>query len=633
MALDLEESYKKAKDKISSINSYKDLKKQYDEAVKKAGDSQEQAKQDITEQLDKAKEQVKRYQKEVKNQLEELLDINNVTGGKGSNSMRYIKNLMIKAIKNIQPKIREILLEEINKTTGCDQQQTYIAQTVYVKVASVDLGGLLKKDPISKVGKALYEKDNVSIQSNPFSMNKELYYRVQNPTQSYSSANGQLYNGVSGQELFNITFEEYDNFGQYGPWFKVDLPNRLNNVNVVGEFLNDYYQTISVVNFSSIMASIMDSLSGAVSIQANVSINEVEDSSKFQRYLARILGLCFDSRKKIDVSGVAKVAELDGIDDSFYELTQVELRNVEQQISNFKLGVVEYLDCTTQKLPVNSEQIVNALSELNRYEGSQLEKAASELTDILANNPQWTGIEIGGNIKAAIDLNFIKLITQGLIISLLGPKVILPILVMLKAIGQELCGDIKGFVEFFLCFKEFVKNLVSRIGAIFVQELFKLIKRDILALIQSVIKDLQKEQANKKVIMILKLVQLLIVIAQFVSDWRECKSVIDEILWLLKIAVGGLKLPLPLVFASQFLDGFSATRAFIGTIEDLQKLGIPTGPLPDGSPNLEVLSVLSTIKSLVNEEAENGKVQIAIPPLTITPAGLSIPSNAFGKKM
>jgi len=540
---------------------------------------------------------------------------------------------MIKAIKNIQPKIREILLEEINKTTGCDQQQTYIAQTVYVKVASVDLGGLLKKDPISKVGKALYEKDNVSIQSNPFSMNKELYYRVQNPTQSYSSANGQLYNGVSGQELFNITFEEYDNFGQYGPWFKVDLPNRLNNVNVVGEFLNDYYQTISVVNFSSIMASIMDSLSGAVSIQANVSINEVEDSSKFQRYLARILGLCFDSRKKIDVSGVAKVAELDGIDDSFYELTQVELRNVEQQISNFKLGVVEYLDCTTQKLPVNSEQIVNALSELNRYEGSQLEKAASELTDILANNPQWTGIEIGGNIKAAIDLNFIKLITQGLIISLLGPKVILPILVMLKAIGQELCGDIKGFVEFFLCFKEFVKNLVSRIGAIFVQELFKLIKRDILALIQSVIKDLQKEQANKKVIMILKLVQLLIVIAQFVSDWRECKSVIDEILWLLKIAVGGLKLPLPLVFASQFLDGFSATRAFIGTIEDLQKLGIPTGPLPDGSPNLEVLSVLSTIKSLVNEEAENGKVQIAIPPLTITPAGLSIPSNAFGKKM
>ncbi len=207
MALDLEESYKKAKDKISSINSYKDLKKQYDEAVKKAGDSQEQAKQDITEQLDKAKEQVKRYQKEVKNQLEELLDINNVTGGKGSNSMRYIKNLMIKAIKNIQPKIREILLEEINKTTGCDQQQTYIAQTVYVKVASVDLGGLLKKDPISKVGKALYEKDNVSIQSNPFSMNKELYYRVQNPTQSYSSANGQLYNGVSGQELFNITFE------------------------------------------------------------------------------------------------------------------------------------------------------------------------------------------------------------------------------------------------------------------------------------------------------------------------------------------------------------------------------------------------------------------------------------------
>jgi hypothetical protein len=344
--------------------------------------------------------------------------------------------------------------------------------------------------------------------------------------------------------------------------------------------------------------------------------------------------LCFDNRTQIDVSGVAKVGELDGIDESFYELNQVDLRNVEQSISNFKLGVVEFLECSTEKLPVNSVQIVDALADLNRFEGPALDRAASELTDILANNPEWTGIAIGGNIKAALDLNFIKLITQGLTISLLGPKVLLPILVMLKAIGSLVVDKINGFVDLFLQFKSFIKNLVSRIGAIFVKELFNLIKRDILNLIQSVIVDLQKEKSNKKIIMVLKLIQILIVVAQFVKDWRECKSVIDEILWLLKISVpGGIQLPLPLVFASQLLDGFSAARAFIGTIEDLQKLGIPTGPLPDGSPNLEVLSVFSAMKAMVNEEAENGKVQIALPPLTITPAGLTIPQNAFGKKM
>jgi hypothetical protein len=90
---------------------------------------------------------------------------------------------------------------------------------------------------------------------------------------------------------------------------------------------------------------------------------------------------------------------------------------------------------------------------------------------------------------------------------------------------------------------------------------------------------------------------------------------------------------LPLLFGSRLLDGFSETRAFIGTIEGLQKIGIPTGALPDGSPNLGVLSIFSQLKAAANENAENGKLQVAIPPLTITPAGISLPSNAFGKSL
>jgi hypothetical protein len=140
---------------------------------------------------------------------------------------------------------------------------------------------------------------------------------------------------------------------------------------------------------------------------------------------------------------------------------------------------------------------------------------------------------------------------------------------------------------------------------------------------------------DKRIIMILKLIQLIIVVAQFISDWRKCKSVIDEILSLLKIATSGWggEIPLPLLFASQFMDGYSESRAFIGAIEEMQKLGIPTGTMPDGSPNLDVLKMLGQMKSMSSEEAENGKVQIAIPPLTMTPAGLTVPSSAFGKKM
>jgi hypothetical protein len=55
--------------------------------------------------------------------------------------------------------------------------------------------------------------------------------------------------------------------------------------------------------------------------------------------------------------------------------------------------------------------------------------------------------------------------------------------------------------------------------------------------------------------------------------------------------------------------------------------------MPDGSPNLDVLKMLGQMKAMASEEAENGKVQIAVGALTMTPAGLTVPASSFGKKM
>ena len=305
------------------------------------------------------------------------------------------------------------------------------------------------------------------------------------------------------------------------------------------------------------------------------------------------------------------------------------------RVDNLKNGVVEYQDCDNVKLPVDADAIIESLENLQFVPDSDLVNAADAITSSISNDPQWKGLVLEGNIQAALDLNFVKLMAQGLLFSLLSPKILLPIFVMLKSIGQQVVDLVNGYIEFAKMFKEFVINLVSKVGAIFVKELFELIKRDIRNLIQQVITDIAKEQGDKRIIMILKLIQLLITVAQFITDWRKCKSVIDEILWLLKIAGSGfgIQIPLPLLFASQILDGYSESRAFIGAIEELQKIGVPTGALPDGSPNLDILSKFSQMKAMAKEESENGKVQIAIGGLSITPAGITVPSSAFGKKM
>jgi hypothetical protein len=635
-SLDLGFDYKKIQDKITATRNYNELKSQYDDTRKQAGDAFEQKKSAVTGQLGKIKEQTKRYQKEIKNQFEQLLDINNTTGGKGSNSTKYIKKLLITAIKNVEPRLSEIVMEESLNAVGCDQQQAYNGgATYYIKVKSIDLLNILTLDPKTE-GKPLYEKSPILVQDYPFSMNKELYQLIQTG-QPYSTDNGQNYIGQSGQDLFNIQYVDTNLQGETGPWFKVDLSNRVNGVNKVGTFLVDYYKTIKVSEPTNIMASIMESLSGVVSMSASAGVGQVEDQSKFDLLVQRILGLCFDNRSEIDVSGIAKVPELDGVDETFFEFTEIDLRKIEQRITNIKNKVIELEDCDGILLPVDYPAVINQINNLNLIENnSDFINAADNLTQVLADNPQW-GAGIQTNAQAALNLNFIKLIAQGIASAFLTPKILLPIYVMLKAIGQETTDSIKGLVDFTKQFKKFAINFISKIGAIFVQELFELIKKDILALIQRVITDIVKEKIDKRISMILKLIQLLLIVASFISDWRKCKSVVDELLALLDLITSSLgfgsQIPLPLLFASQLLDGYSESRAFVGAIEELQKIGIPTGPLPDGSPNLDILGKFGQMKAMAKEDSDNNKLQIAIGPLTMTPAGLTVPASAFGKKI
>ena len=668
-SLDNSADYKKAQSKVKALQSNNDLKGQYSKAKKQAGDSFEENKSKVTNSITEAKDNVKKFQKEIKSQFDELLDLLKITSsgikdkydsiadrlpngipGNGTtdignkyNTTRYIKKILIKSLKNIEPKIIEILNQESLNAVGCDQQQSFTPQTIYIKVKSIDLANLLKIDPTSKAGKVLYEKAPIQVQIPPFSMNRQLYHRIQNATDSYNTEYGQKYVGASGQELFDIQyFDSHPITFESGGWFGVTLYNRYNNINKVGEFMIDYYRTIKLFEFQNVMANIMEQLSGAISIDINVGLVQANDASKFQKILQRILGLCFDGVREIDVSGIAKIAELDGIDDSFFEFTSIDLRDIDQRITNIKNGVVEFENCGNVKLPVDSQAILSSLNNLLFVDGTQEDEASEAVINALTDNPDWAGLTIGGNVQAAVDLNFIKLISQGLVCSLLSPKVLLPIFIMLKSLGDTTTDIINSFIEFSKKFKTFLINTVSKIGALLVKELFELLKKDIKNLIQQVILDVAKEKGDKRIIMILKLVQLIMVVAQFISDWRRCKSVIDEILWLLKIAttgfggVGGAAggtVPLPLLFASKLLDGYSESRAFLGTIEELQKIGIPTGSLPDGSPNLDILSKFSQMKAMANEEAENGKVEIAIGPLSITPAGMTVPASASGKKM
>jgi hypothetical protein len=631
-SLDINFDYNKIQKKLNATKSFTDIKSQYNDATKKTGESFEKTKSQVSESLTSVKNQTKRYQRQVKNQFEQLLDLTNTSGGNGSGSPKYIKRLLIRTIKNVQPRLRTIVIKDCLTALGCDQQQTYTTgQPIYVKVGSVDLFNRLFIDPQDEVGVVVYEKNLPQPNQIPYSMNRKLYELTTNNNLIYN------YKGKSGQDLFDIQYSDTDGNGVTGGWFKIDLKAR-NNPLKVGEFMVDYYDTIRMSEDTDIIASIMESLSGAISMKINAGTSQVENASQAELILARILGLCFDSGGsdgEIDTSGISKIAELDGIDDSFFEFTEIDLRNIDIRTANIKKGVIQFEDCNNIDLPVNFNEIVGALGQLNFYEGSEFEDAANNVSDVLANNPSWIGVGINIDPQVVVDTNFIKLITNGMIGALITPKMILPIIVMYKALGNTLADNIKSFVDFAKIFKKFFINLVSKVGAIFVEELYKLIKEDILKLVQQVIQDIVKEKIVKKYAMILKLLALLLAIIGLITDYRKCKNLIDDILALLNllnVPGFGSSIPLPILYASQLLDGYSESRAFIGAIEEMQNLGIPTGAMPSGAPNFDLLGRFGQMKAMALEEAENNKLQVAVGPLLVTPAFLTVPTSSYGKK-
>ena len=640
-SIDVKDDYKKLEGQIQSTKAYNDLKKQYEKTSKGFGSSLDKFSDKskiLSDKIDSISGKAKAYQKEKKNQFEQLLDINESTG---SRSIQYIKKKLILTVKDIEPQVSKILLEEILKAVGCDQQQTYKPNVpVLISVASVDLGGILKTSPTSKVGKLLYERRAVSIQQAPFAMNKQLYELIQSGNPYSTFAGGNPYLGQSNQDLFDIRYHDINPVtGVGGGWFEVTPKQRIDKF--VGQFLADYYKTIKLFDGHNVYTWLMEFLAGAVSIKLKNSEKQISDLGAFQLFLQRMLGLCFDGRTEIDVSGNAKISPSDNVDESFFELSNIDLRYIDNKVNNVKKGVIEFEDCDNVKLPVNIEGILDDLDKMTYVKDEDLMNIAATLPEIMTKPPDIPKI----NLPSAeiFDKEFLKQLINGLIASLLSPKVILPIITMIKAIGSTTINldKIDSFTSFSKYFSQFVINIVTRIGGLFIKTLFNIIKQDLKNLIIVVIKDVVKEKSKKQAALILKLTKILLIVAdvyKLVDDWRKCKSVVDELLSIIQTLTSKKlsqksQIPLPILFASRLMDGYSQTRAFIGTIQELQKLGIPTGPMPDGSPNLTVLSMFSQLKASADEENLNGKVQIAINPLTVTPSGLTVPASAFGKKL
>ena len=677
---DLNQGQIEVKNKISAIKNFAQVSNSEKKLKRSAGNSESKGIPDIASSLDNASKDQKRYLKPPPNSFDQVLEMIGLTSGNGSETLKYLKKKLLLTATKIEPEIKKIITKNAIKALGCSQEQTFqgftstflelnplntlpVGQGIYVPIESMDISGMLKTTTDSKIGKVVYEKPKPSVLENvfkpykgkkPFPMNKEFNNRLMGTfvTNSFNGEYGKYYQGVSNQNLFDFQYSPTNQFGVDQACFKVALISKVNesltitggSANKVIDFLEDYYGTIKLFDTTDFTAVMMNAVSGAINIKANLTSDEISKQSQFMLILQRILGLCFDSRREIDVSGVSKIAELDGVDESFFELTEIDLRNIDVQISNIQNGVMELVDCNNVKVPVDYETIIDGLIDLRENEGLSPALEVNKIiaiSDSLVQNPDWKAF-LPTNLNFQVfDEDFIKKIPLSVAGAILSPKVLFPIFVLMQSlegnatnafnsavtsantfiqsgntIGNSVNNLINSNVDFLKTFKKFNIEMVAEIGAIFVTELFNILKKDLINLMKPIIADIGSEALKAKLQMIERLITIALIINQIVigvKDYKKCKSLIDDILIILNLisslAPPGSKIPKVLLLLANFLPGTSASRASINTIEELQKLGIPTGTLPDGSPNLMLLFNLASNKATKKESAQNGKIQ------------------------
>jgi hypothetical protein len=693
---DLNQGYDSAKSQINSIKTFVEVSKSANTLKSTAGNSESPSIPNLASGLNKISEQQKRYLRQPPNSFEELISMIGLANGSGSSTLQYLKKVLLQTVVKIEPQIMKIISEEAIKALGCSQEQTFegytsseleinpldtlpVGQGIYIPVQSMDIASMLKTSTDSKIGKVLYEKPTPNVQPGvfrpyggitPFPMNKEFHIRLagSNSSTSYKGEYGKYYQGVSGQDLFDFQYSPTNKFGVDQACYRVALISKVNPTalitggteNKIIDFLKDYYSTIKLVDTVDFTATLINILSGAINIKAKLGADEITEQSKFLLVLQRILGLCFDSRREIDVSGVSKIAELDGVDETFFEATEIDLRNIDLRVNNIQNGVMEFQDCDNVKLPVDYETIINELVGFRENDDLSTEAQVQNIIDVtntIFENPDWkVFLPTNFDLEIAVNMDIIKQIPVAMAGSVLGPKVLFPIFVLLQVVENDATGlynqavtsantyiqsanttngavnnIVNNPVDFMKVFQSFNIEVTSRIGSIFIKQLFEILKKDIINLLSSIVKDIAKGRLEKKYLTISRLTDIALIIQQIVKgvdDYRRCKSLVDEIQTILKLLMGlappGSEIPAPLLLLTKFLPGTSAERSSINTIQELQKLGVPTGVLPDGSPNLMLLYNLALHKGEEKERAQNGKLNaIALP----TPDGLI---NVFG---
>ena len=573
-----------------------------------------------------------------------------------------LNDIIRQSVMNVIPRVDDILYEEIIKAFNCDLTTLVpvvgdgLNNPIEIEVPEIDLLKHLFNDPASDVGKYMYEQSGLGGSyppgQTPYPVNRFLRDLIYNGGTTIGGGgvpNKRTIYGKSGKPLFDMelvsTPPSIPKFHIF-PYYKVDggnpnyqsapnpapsSPNPAAQKFTFIEWLKDYFENTRIIEFQNLIGALLEILTGFMSVRnESFSIQDMKAMEWFTNFMTNILEACDgDELVGPDTESVSHQEELFD-SDNFFDFTVEQERAMELEVNRKKNNVLTLKSCGSLDIPIDNKLVDDAVDDIlsTSVTDEKMKRFNLLLQQLSRHSAKKAGYDLGlGSITLPVEIDFkenlLKKLPQILMYSVLSPKSVLPIVLTGKIMNQngQLCTSLQLFAKIF---KRVLIRVIKEILKEVLRYILIKVKNAILRMIRQMIKEKLSEQMKKKIRLIRKLLDILLPLINALQNAKNCQEIYNILLGILAANMPDIPFGVPpfLLAAAKMRPGTSALGVFERHINKLQALGVHTGDMPDGSPNIGLLADLARFQSREEEVNDNGKTETVIMNgQVITPVG------------
>jgi len=475
----------------------------------------------------------------------------------------------------------------------CGTQKSFTGSTVTLSPTEFDFMNVLTMDPTSSTGKIVYEPSSSG--TGLIQMNRMLFNSFNGGSQSFTTQNG--------DSLFDFVWDQ--NNQKYNiSGLQVNPTNAITGGTIQG-FFNDYYSNIENIDMSGVtkMAVLMTiNADGSEPPLFNIGLDNLT------RLLKKICANCGAPDPGLKQNATTQFNENDQDSEFYFDFDDVEGIDLDDE-ANRRNRVLKFRDCndfTTQISSTHFEDFVYLSNKnLNDVVSKTLYNAAAD-----AHNQTNDTIPVD-NFHINLLSSFILNLPKALIASVLSPKYFLPIVIVYKQLvseGGNTVNDVKVMMK---KLHKLFNYIINQLFWKFLAEFWSRVKKDLIEFLAIFAAKILLNKSKKYVLIISSLIALLTKLLE--TDLTNCETLYGLINSTINAALMGalslIQIPPILLLTSALRDGYSADRAYMNAMENLNGAGIDTGD-KFGVPSQVGDFVKGIIDGHTKEHDTNSKVSV-----------------------